>query len=214
MIPAFRPFLRFVPRLLVRSSPGVGWIFTLSLLGCAHSPQPITPPPSAHTLVETVAIHAPPSQVYAAITDFPSYSQWNPWLREAWGVPQVGEAVWARVWLGGTPRRARHVVVEVDPPGRFCWRDAGWTTAFAKAKRCRTLTPDGLGGTHLRQELSVWGPFAGEAMRRYGSAMAEGLAAETRALKTWLEPSTSAAGEGLPLSFPAVVDDPLPDGER
>jgi hypothetical protein len=48
-------------------------------------------------------IDAPPAEVWAVLTDFPSYPAWNPFIQEASGTLAVGEILTMRMHLGERP---------------------------------------------------------------------------------------------------------------
>jgi len=161
------------------------WLIVLAalLLACARDLVPRTPSARSIVLREETVIAATPQRVWAVLVDLPGYSSWNPWLLQVEGKAQTGATVWADVVLGEDRRRAKHVVLAVDPNTRFCWRDAGWTTAFVYGQRCRwlVLLPDGT--VLFRQELLLEGSSKKTALRRYGPALRAGMAAETAALR-------------------------------
>jgi|GEM_PF-1973339 len=142
-------------------------------------------PISSHSIVYRAKAHikAPPETIWKIILQFERYAKWNPWLFWAKGSPKQGEVVWAKVILGKEKRDAKHIVMEVEPYTRFCWRDAGWTTIFVYGQRCRYLKKRPDGTTELRQELMIQGAFSGTAKRKYGVALQKGLNDETAALK-------------------------------
>lgn len=166
-----------------------GWLIVLAGLatGCARDLVPRTPSAGSVVLREEVVIAATPEQVWAVLVDLPAYARWNPWLLRADGEAAVGATVWAEVVLGEQRRRAKHKVLAVDPATRFCWRDAGWTTAFVYGQRCRWLAPRADGTVLFRQELLLEGTSKQMALRRYGPALRAGMAAETAALRRRVE---------------------------
>jgi len=154
--------------------------------GCGHRPPPSPSEGRAFVYTATATIGAPAAEVWSVIVDTSAYSDWNPWLISAEGAVDVGSKVHVEVVLDGKTRWAKHVVLVADEPHRMCWRDAGWTTAFVRAERCRTLVPAS-GGTRIEQELTIYGAFAKSADRRYGDAMRAGIVAETNAIKQRVE---------------------------
>jgi uncharacterized protein YndB with AHSA1/START domain len=132
--------------------------------------------------VETT-IAASPARVWSVLADLPAYREWNPWLRSAVGRLVPGAGVRARVVLGKEVRTADHVVLVVEPERRLCWRDAGWTTIFVYAQRCRWLAPSPEGGVRFVQELQLEGAFSALAQWMYGPALEAGIVAETEALR-------------------------------
>jgi uncharacterized protein YndB with AHSA1/START domain len=156
----------------------------LLLLACVHAPRVVDD--RSLTYTSQAWIDAPPEHVWDALVDFERYAEWNPWLLHAQGSAVVGERVDAVVLLNGETRDAGHVVLQVDEPSVFCWRDAGAQVAVAYGQRCRWLVAHD-GGTQLRVELLVEGPVRGTVDRQYGAAMQTGLDAETAALKDYVE---------------------------
>jgi uncharacterized protein YndB with AHSA1/START domain len=134
-------------------------------------------------LAEHIAIDAPPETVYRAITDFGRYAEWNPWVCEAAGRADEGEVVRIAVKLGSRKTRVRHRILTHRPSAEFCWCDLGWFTALAYGERARHLDPSAGGGTAYRVELRVTGPAVRLVEKRLGRALADGLRAETQALK-------------------------------
>ncbi|MCY1059170.1 SRPBCC domain-containing protein [Nannocystis sp. SCPEA4] len=161
------------------------WFIVLAALlpACARDLVPRTPSARSIVLREEVVIAATPQRVWAVLVDLPSYSRWNPWLNQVEGKAETGATVWADVMLGEDWRRAEHVVLAVEPYTRFCWRDAGWTTAFVYGQRCRWLVLQPDGTVLFRQELLLEGSSKKTALRRYGPALRAGMAAETAALR-------------------------------
>jgi len=159
-------------------------------LACAYDPQKdrkIPRPPKVESWTSQAHIAAPPEVVWKVIVDLEAYAEWNPWLSQAKGSAEVGGSVDAVVHLGEETRKAGHLVFEVEAPRRFCWRDAGFTTNFATGSRCRTLEPDGQGGTHFVVELQVGGAFRKTVRKKYGDKLQAGMDAETSALATRAE---------------------------
>jgi uncharacterized protein YndB with AHSA1/START domain len=134
-------------------------------------------------LAEDVAIDAPPETVFRAITDFGRYAEWNPWIREAAGGTNEGDVVRIAVKLGSRTTRVRHRILTHRPNVEFRWCDLGWFTALAYGERARHLAPLANGATAYRVELRVTGPAALLVEKMLGRAMADGLRAETEALK-------------------------------
>lgn len=157
-------------------------ILAAGLLGCAH-PYGIPRERGAVTLTTEVEIAASPEQVWALLVDFEGYAQWNAWLPELRGEAVEGGRADGRVWLNGELRRARHRVLQVDEPRTLCWRDAGTTTWFVWARRCRLLREAADGTTVLREELTLNGTFVDAAMRRYGDALQRGIEREAQSLR-------------------------------
>ena len=155
----------------------------LAIVGaCAH-PYGVPRERGAVRLTTEIEIAAPPQQVWALLVDFENYAQWNEWLPELHGAAVEGGRADGKVWLNDELRRARHRVLQVDAPRTLCWRDAGATTWFVWARRCRFLSEGADGTTTLREELTLNGTFVDAAMRRYGDALQHGLEREAESLR-------------------------------
>jgi uncharacterized protein YndB with AHSA1/START domain len=157
-------------------------VLSMGLLGCAH-PYGVPRERGAVQLTTEVEIAASPREVWDVLVDFEGYSQWNEWLPELHGEAVEGGRANAKVWLNGKLRRARHRVLQVDAPRTLCWRDAGATTWFVWARRCRFVSERADGTTSLREELTLNGTFVDAAVRRYGEALQRGLESEARSLR-------------------------------
>jgi uncharacterized protein YndB with AHSA1/START domain len=156
------------------------------LLACAH-PYGVPREPGAVHLATEVEIAAPPREVWDVLVDFQGYAQWNEWLPELRGEAVEGGRATAKVWLNGKLRRARHRVLQVDAPRVLCWRDAGATTWFVWARRCRFVSELADGTTMFREELTLNGTFVDAAIRRYGEALQRGLEREAESLRRRVE---------------------------
>lgn len=155
-------------------------------LACAH-PYGVPREPGSVLLTTEIEIAASPREVWDVLVDFENYSAWNEWLPELRGEAVVGTRAVAKVWLDGKLRRAAHRVLEVDAPRTLCWRDAGATTWFVWARRCRFLSEQADGTTTLREELTLNGTFVDAAVRRYGGALQRGIETEAESLRRHME---------------------------
>lgn len=157
-------------------------ILSTGSLACAH-PYGVPRDQGAARLTTELEIAATPQEVWELLVDFEGYSQWNEWLPELRGEAVPGGRAIAKVWLNGKLRRARHRVLQVDAPRTLCWRDAGPTTWFVWARRCRFLSEGKDGATTLREELTLNGTFVDAAIRRYGDQLQRGLETEAESLR-------------------------------
>lgn len=165
-----------------------------SVLACAH-PYGVPRERGAVRLTTEVEIAASPREVWGLLVDFEGYAQWNAWLPELHGEAVEGGRANGRVWLDGELRRARHRVLRVDAPRALCWRDAGVTTWFVWARRCRFLSEGADGTTVLREDLVLNGTFVDAAMRRYGDALRRGIESEAESLRRRAEGARAPASE-------------------
>lgn len=117
-------------------------------------------------------IDAPPSAVWAALTDLTAYSAWNPFIIEASGTAQEGEHLRLRIRLGDSTQSFRPTVTEVQPHRTLEWLGRlAIPGAFAGRHRFE-LQPTAEGGTYLVQSER----FSGIAVR-----LIPGLEQKTRA---------------------------------
>jgi hypothetical protein len=77
--------------------------------------------------------------------------------------------------------------LQVDAPRTLCWRDAGATTWFVWARRCRFVSEGEHDTTLVREQLTLNGTFVAAAMRRYGDALQRGLEREAQSLRSRAE---------------------------
>jgi uncharacterized protein YndB with AHSA1/START domain len=142
-------------------------------------------------IVRTTIINAKPEHVFAAITGFKAYSQWNPWLVKAEGECQTGEDIVVDVVFGKRIQQYHHKILKIDRPNVFHWCDKGWFTIFAYGDRLRTCVPVA-GGTEYTVVLSITGPLSFLVEWLFGEHLAEGMTRETAALKQFVEQSLQA----------------------
>ena len=168
-----------------------------STVACAH-PYGVPRERGAVRLTAEVEIAASPREVWDVLVDFERYAQWNAWLPELHGEAVEGGRADGKVWLDGKLRRARHRVLQVDVPHTLCWRDAGVTTWFVWARRCRYVREGADGTTVLREDLLLNGTFLGAAMRKYGDALQRGMESEADSLRRHVGAGARARGRVRP----------------
>jgi ribosome-associated toxin RatA of RatAB toxin-antitoxin module len=140
------------------------------------------------TLTEERIINATPTQVYQALINVNNYHLWNPWIRQAEGIARVGSNVKVAIDLGRNRlEHYDHNILACESDRYFAWEDKGWFTLFAKGSRHRYLQLTEEGSTHYKVELTIQGVFANVAHKKFGRAMAKGLASEADGLKKFCE---------------------------
>lgn len=78
---------------------------------------------TARTIRSAIEIRAPLERVWAELTDFASYPEWNPIVRELRGRPREGGRIIIRSQpLGRLPILLRPRVVAWSPPHEMRWR--------------------------------------------------------------------------------------------
>lgn len=73
------------------------------------------------TLRSTVEIAATPDRVWAALTDFDAFPDWNPFIRRASGELAVGNRIRVTLRLGRRDLRLRPRLTMVDRPRELRW---------------------------------------------------------------------------------------------
>jgi uncharacterized protein YndB with AHSA1/START domain len=128
-------------------------------------------------------IDASAADVWEVITDFESYSAWNPWVTRAVGESTPGSEVEVDVMMGSSKMTVTHTVLNGEIDRRYCWKDSGFNAIFVYGQRCRTLTLRDDGRVHYEVELLIDGAMSHIAALFYGENLKNGLAKETPALK-------------------------------
>lgn len=120
-------------------------------------------------------IAASMAEVWAVLTDFPRYREWNPFLVSAVPVGEfaVGSDIMLHVrWPTGGGARARDRFTAIAPPAadtavaRLDWHFVGTLALLGllEMRRCQTITPEGDGVRYDTWErgsgpLSAFAPF-------------------------------------------------------
>jgi hypothetical protein len=138
-------------------------------------------------LSTTIDIEAPPETVWAVLTDFERYPDWNPFMR-----------------VVGRPNEGAHLVVDVTPPGKRGFRFRPTVTRVERPRELRwvgqlfvpglydgehrfTLESAVDGGTRLIHAESFDGVLVGVVNRFVGAATERGFHEMNAALKARVE---------------------------
>lgn len=98
----------------------------------------------------SIEIQASPDAVWAVLTDFASYADWNPFIDEIVGEPRVGARL--RVHLvgnGGRGTTFRPTVTAARAGQEFRWLGRLWPGRIFDGEHYFVLTPNGDGSTRL-----------------------------------------------------------------
>jgi hypothetical protein len=80
------------------------------------------PAAAEQKVVTRISIAAPPAKVWAILTDFDSYSAWNPFITRITGKPAVGEVITADLHTTNIkPRTVQAKILIVDPQHQLRW---------------------------------------------------------------------------------------------
>lgn len=100
-----------------------------------------------------VEIEATAERVWEVLTDFASYTEWNPSVRAAEGSAVAGTwlklrvTVWRRLTA---PLRVR--ITNVEAPRELCWVGTAGTPLLFRGEHSFRIEPAGEGRVRLRQE--------------------------------------------------------------
>jgi hypothetical protein len=144
----------------------------------------------AHDTVTSIDIAAPPERVWAVLTDFARYAEWNPQITAIRGAMQVGQrfdehvtsAVRGQVVL-------RPTLLAFDAPREMRW-SARFAMGLVAAEHTFRLEPLPGGGTRLHNTERHGGPLAGLASKQLAKEE-PGYHAMNRALKARCEAGRS-----------------------
>jgi hypothetical protein len=105
-------------------------------------------------------IDASPSELYAVLTDLPSYGSWNPFTPGARSTLEPGATIELDVVLNGKLHHRVESVIAVEPNHKLAWgmRMAGGL--LLRSQRTQTLVPISERRTRYVSEQSFEGPLA------------------------------------------------------
>ena len=118
----------------------------------------------------TIAISAPPAEVWKILTDFPALPEWNPFMRSGEGEIVVGERL--KIYLKppkGMGMTIRPIVLKADEDSEFRWLGHLGVSGLFDGEHYFTI--EALGGEKVRFTqgevftgvlvplMSVWGLF-------------------------------------------------------
>ena len=122
------------------------------------------------TLVSEIEIHAPPETVWAVLTDFPSYPDWNPVEIEMRGEPVVGTRLHHTSKLPGRkPMGFSPTIVAADPGRVLAWEGRVVVPHLFDMHHRFELSPATTERTMLRQSERFSGvlvPFLAKTLRQ------------------------------------------------
>ena len=133
-------------------------------------------------------IAAPPSRVWEALTDFDSYSDWNPFTTQVKTDFEIGSPVELHVDM---PTRSETVRTEwvnlIEPEQTICWGMQMGHPVFLNANRWQILTPIKGNQTEYRTVDYFSGLLAPMVIALYGEPMRLGFQAVADSLKARVE---------------------------
>lgn len=135
-----------------------------------------------------IEIDASPEAVWAVLTDFEAYSEWNPVLEIA-GEATEGERLEVTTAYENTrPMTFRPTVLVVDEPTEFRWQGRLFVPKLYDGEHRFLLTPlDDGGRTRLTHAETFRGALVGFINRRIGDDVEAGFHQMNEALKHRVE---------------------------
>lgn len=142
-------------------------------------------------LKTSIDINAPAATVWAVLTYFPSYPDWNPLITSAEGKPLVGTKLKTRMKLpGGTTFRISPRLRVVEPERELRWFGTLLIPGIFDGEHIFVIEPVSENKVHFRQEEKFYGvlvPLFGFFLKR----TRQGFEAMNEALKRRCEAGVS-----------------------
>jgi hypothetical protein len=99
-----------------------------------------------------ITIRGTPGRVWAVLTDFRKYPEWNPFIREASGDVATGARLTVRIHPpGGRPMTFRPIVQQASPERELRWLGHLGLPGLFDGEHVFRLEPSGTGETHFTQ---------------------------------------------------------------
>ncbi|MFC7490065.1 MULTISPECIES: SRPBCC family protein [unclassified Knoellia] len=115
----------------------------------------------------SVDIAAPPAKVWAALTDFAAYPEWNPFIRQLSGTARTGATLTVEIHpAGGKAMTFSPTLLAADPGRELRWLGRVVAPGLLDGEHAFTLEAIP-GGTRLTQSEDFSGvlvPFVGSAL--------------------------------------------------
>lgn len=133
-------------------------------------------------------IAATPEEVWAVLTDFPSYPDWNPFVRSVEGELRLGRRLRVRLEPPGMKRMTlRPKLVSVDPPRAFRWLGHLGLPGLFDGEHGFEIEPVATGGVRFVQSEAFGGILVPLLWRMLEDKTCHGFEAMNKALKQRVE---------------------------
>lgn len=143
-------------------------------------------PPVTRRIDTEVFIAAPPERVWAVLTDFAAYPQWNPFIESIEGVPEWGQRLTVRIHAGGARHIFKPVVLQASAPRRLRWLGRVAVPGLFDGEHDFELQME-QGGTRFLQSECFQGFLVPFLWRKVGPVTQAGFEAMNHALKARAE---------------------------
>jgi hypothetical protein len=107
---------------------------------------------SSYQLQTEIEIDAAPDQVWAILTDFTAYPEWNPFIKYIHGLPQHGARLEVRIQPSGARGMTfRPSVLMADAGRELCWLGRFLLPGLFDGEHCFVIEPLASGKVRFRQ---------------------------------------------------------------
>ncbi|MDX1690032.1 MAG: SRPBCC domain-containing protein [Acidimicrobiia bacterium] len=135
-----------------------------------------------------IVIDARPERVWATLTDFERYGEWNPFIPRLEGAARVGARLDAHIRPAGrTATRIRPVVTHAEPDRHLAWLGRIGIRGLYDGHHHFELDATDDGETRLRHWERFSGLLVRPVNRLLGDAVHDGFVAMNEALKERVE---------------------------
>jgi hypothetical protein len=135
-----------------------------------------------------IEIESPAERVWQLLTDFASFPQWNPFIRQATGEPKVGGRLAVRIQPPGSRGMTfRPKVLRVEPNRELRWLGRLWIPGLFDGEHRFLLEPLGPARTRFVQQETFTGLLVPLLLKWMGDATHQGFEEMNRALKARAE---------------------------
>jgi len=149
---------------------------------------------AVHHLHTEIEIEASAERVWAALTDFASYPQWNPFIRSIAGAPRQGERLRVAIQpSGGKLMRFAPVVLAAEPERELRWLGRLLLPGVFDGEHRFLIEPLGPGRVRFQQSERFSGLLVGLLRASLDRDTRRGFEEMNRALKARLEADAQAS---------------------
>jgi hypothetical protein len=152
-----------------------------------------TPPPGSLLGYAATEIDAPAARVWAALTDFARYGEWNPFTPELSAELRVDAPVRIVADMGFRRFVERGRVVAVEPGRLVRWHVFPMPRWLAWGDRVQTVEPLGDGRCVYRSEDRLHGPLGPVVAWMMRRSVTRGFVAAGQGLKRYVEAKSQPA---------------------
>ena len=155
------------------------------------------------TITTSIDIEAPPEAVWAVLTNFPAYGDWNPFMDRVIGNPAVGEKLVVHMKPNGGRGMTFKPTVLVAAPGQeLRWLGKLLVSGLFDGEHSFALHVNGGGTTHLTQSETFTGVLSAALKRTLGHTET-GFIAFNEALKQRVEMTDRVPTRGTATGQPS-----------